>query len=125
MHAAEYNDVGVGFLGFETEAQRIANIVRQILDLRDLIIVSQDYGIALLFQMQNLSRKIVSLLECNHQAEIISPPLALRNSVFDIPKTSSLSLYSLVLVVVLAPGHSKLNRDHIGKRIGAKGLFRF
>jgi hypothetical protein len=41
--------------------------------------------------MQNLSRKIVSLLECNHLAEIISPPLALRNSVFDIPKASSLS----------------------------------
>ncbi len=58
MDAAEHDDVGLGLLRLEAQPQRIADIIGDVLDLRDLVIVRQDDGVALAFEAQDFLRQI-------------------------------------------------------------------
>ncbi len=47
VHAAENDYVGVGLCGLPGEPQRIADVVRDVLNLRELVVVGKDDGVAL------------------------------------------------------------------------------
>ena len=57
MHAAENNDIGAGLGGLLGQSKRIAHEIRDILDLRHLVIVSEDDGIQLLLERKNFLRQ--------------------------------------------------------------------
>ena len=54
MHAAEDDDVGGGFLRRLRELQRVAERIREILDLGLLIVVREHHRVALLAQARDL-----------------------------------------------------------------------
>ena len=58
MHAAEGDDIGVGFLGLVGQAERVAHVVGDFLDLGDLVIVGQDDGVALLLEAQDFGAQV-------------------------------------------------------------------
>src|SRR3954453_20394106 len=66
MHPAKCNDVGIGFPGSVTQPKRITHIVRDVLNLRHLIVVRQDDGISLLFESADFFRQVVTCAERNH-----------------------------------------------------------
>ena len=53
MNAAEDDDVGVGIFRMIGEAERIADVVRDILDIAGLIVMGEDDGVAFLFEGEN------------------------------------------------------------------------
>lgn len=55
MHAAEDDEVGIGFPGFLRKPQRIAQIVGCILYFGTGVVVSQDDGVFLFFEPVYLS----------------------------------------------------------------------
>ena len=50
MDAAEGDDIGLGFRGAVSQAERIAHMVSQLLDLGDLVVVREDDGVAFFFE---------------------------------------------------------------------------
>ena len=50
MDAAKGDDIGFGFRRAVSEAERIADVVGQLLDLGDLVVVCEDDGVALFFE---------------------------------------------------------------------------
>ena len=50
LDAAEGDDVGWSFLRMVGQAQRVADIVRHVLDVARLIVVGEDYSVACLLQ---------------------------------------------------------------------------
>ena len=50
MDAAEDDDVGVGGLGMIGEAERVAHVVGDVLDVAGLIVVGEDDGVPGFFQ---------------------------------------------------------------------------
>ena len=54
MNTAESDDVGIGLLGPEGKPKRVAHIVGNILDFRDLVIVGEDDSVAFFLQVQNI-----------------------------------------------------------------------
>ena len=53
VYARERYDVGVGFLRLARESERVAHIVGYLLDFVAHIVVRQNYGVALFFELQN------------------------------------------------------------------------
>ena len=53
MHAAEHNDVRARLGRLLREPERIADVIRHVLDFRHLIIVGEDDGVELLFERKN------------------------------------------------------------------------
>jgi hypothetical protein len=54
MHAAEDDDIGIGFGGLLREPEGIADVIRDVLDFGHLIIVREDDGVELFFERENL-----------------------------------------------------------------------
>ena len=54
VHAAERDHVGVGLLRGAREAEAVADVIGEVLDLRLLVVVRQDDGVALLLQALDL-----------------------------------------------------------------------
>ena len=57
MDAAKEDDVGVGLRGLIAQAQRVADEIRDVLDLGHLVIVREDDGVALPFQLRDFLRR--------------------------------------------------------------------
>jgi len=54
MHAAEYDHIGFRLCRLNAETQGVANVVGDVLNLRKLVIVSQDHGVPFLFPLFNI-----------------------------------------------------------------------
>ena len=54
MDAAEQDHVGVGFLRLERQAERVADVIRHVLNFGDLIVVREDDGVAAVFQLAQM-----------------------------------------------------------------------
>lgn len=62
MDTAEDDDVGVGVFRVISEAERIADVVRDILNISGLVVMGEDNGVAFLFQ----SKDFLFQIECGH-----------------------------------------------------------
>ena len=69
MDAAEGDHVRLRFRRLEGKAERIAHEIRQFLDLPVLVIVGQDHGVALFFQLQDFFDQVGSGSE--HRRETV------------------------------------------------------
>ena len=54
MHAADHDDIRARARRFARKAERIANIVGNILDFGTLVVVGEDYGVAFFGKRANL-----------------------------------------------------------------------
>jgi hypothetical protein len=79
VHTTEHDDVSVSFPGLKAEAERITHEIGEILNLWDLVVVSQDDRVALPLQLQDFGGQIITFFESNHLLKIINPPCLLRN----------------------------------------------
>ena len=62
MYTAKHDDRRIGFGRLSREAQRVTHVVRQVLNLRHLVIVREDHGVEILLELENLPGKHVKLL---------------------------------------------------------------
>ena len=69
MHAAEDDDVGVGLGRLLREAERIAHVIRHVLDFADLIIVREDDGVELLLEREDFAGQRVEALARHRLAD--------------------------------------------------------
>lgn len=53
MDATECDDVGVGGLGMVGEAERVTDVVRDVLDVAGLVVVGKDDGVSGFFEGEN------------------------------------------------------------------------
>ena len=58
MHAAEHDHLSVGGGGLAGEFERIADEICDVLDLRILVVVRKDHGLALPLQLGNGCRQL-------------------------------------------------------------------
>ena len=68
MDAAEDDDFGIGAGGLDTQPQGVTDEVGDVLDLRDLVVVGQDHGLALGFQFIDL------LGDTQFKTSLMTPP---------------------------------------------------
>ena len=57
MHPAENDHIRVGFGRLLGEAERIADVIRHVLDFRHLVIMREDDGVELLFECEYFLRE--------------------------------------------------------------------
>ena len=58
MNAAKDDDIGISLGGFLTEPKRVSDKISDILNLLDLVIMSENDGLPLSFESKNLSDQI-------------------------------------------------------------------
>lgn len=75
MHARKYDHVGLGLSGFLGEAEAIADIVGDVLDVGILVVVGQDYGVPFFFEAFDAGEDVFPL---KHGALGITSALSLQ-----------------------------------------------
>ena len=58
MHAAEGNDIGIGFFRLIGESQRVTHVVSHVLNGFNLVIMSEDNGVTFFFKAQNIGDEV-------------------------------------------------------------------